>query len=122
VGALLFVHPAVLIVVGQKMIELQADKRLFRELQEMLSMHRGPGEVLVSRRTLRNALLGVIEERFDAEEITRWANQIEVHDSIMYEVGFESLLATLIFRLATPEINEAINQGTCRQMLEELCT
>ena len=100
------------------MNELLANDRPLHEIQDVLSENPATGEVLVSRRTLRNALIGFLSGKNDATELTKWANLVEQHgDEIAYEPGFQELIATCIFRLSTPEINEPIDEKLCQEMI-----
>ena len=49
------------------------------------------------------------------------AARIEQHDDeIAYEPGFQQFIATHVFRLSMPEINEPMGKDLCRQMIAEL--
>jgi len=103
------------------MIELTASEGLLDELQDMLSKNPGIERVLVSRRTLHNALTSVMNGEIDPVHLVEWANLVEQHnDEIAYEPGFQQLIATHVFRLSTPEINEPMGKDLCRQMIAEL--
>jgi hypothetical protein len=105
------------------MIELAANERLLDELQQALSANPRIEQVLVSRRTLRDALTGLLEDKVNAAELVEWANLVEQHnDEIAYESGFRQLIADFIFRLSTPEINKPIDKDLCRVMIDELAT
>jgi hypothetical protein len=102
-------------------IELTAIEGLLDELQDVLSKNPGIEEALVSRRTLRNALTSFLDGKIDPAELVEWASVVEQHnDEIVYEAGFQQLIATLVYRLSTPEINEPIDKDLCRQMIAEL--
>jgi hypothetical protein len=102
-------------------IELTASERLLDELQDVLSKNPGIEEVLVSRRTLRNVLTSFLDGKIDRAELVEWANVVEQNnDEIVYEAGLQQLIATLVFRLSTPEINQPIDKDFCRQMITEL--
>jgi hypothetical protein len=103
------------------MIELVANERLLDELKHALPNNPGIEEILVSRRTLHNALTSFLAGKTDRAELAEWANLVELHnDEIAYELGFQRLIATLVFRLSTPEITEPIDKDLCRQMIAEL--
>jgi hypothetical protein len=103
------------------MIELVANDRLLDELQYVLSKNPGIERILVSRRTVQNALTGFLEDKVDVTELVEWANLVGLHnDEIAYESGFQQFIATFIFRLSTPEINEPIGKNICQTMIAEL--
>jgi hypothetical protein len=108
-------------VTGGKEIELIGSDGLLDELQDVLSRNPGIEQLLVSRRTLHNALTSFVDGKVDAAELVEWANRVEQHnDEIAYERAFQQLIATLIFRLSTREINRPIDRHLCREMLVEL--
>jgi hypothetical protein len=103
------------------MIELLANDRALHEILDVFSKTVAIEEVFVTRRTLRNVLISFLNGKIDATELTAWANLVEQHgDEIAYEPGFHKLIATCIFRLSTPEINEPIDEKLCREMMGEI--
>jgi hypothetical protein len=100
------------------MTELVANDRPLLEIQDTLSKKPATGAVLVSRRTLHNALSSYLDRKIGAAELIGWANLVEQHgDEIAYESGFQKLIATCIFRLSTPEINQPVDEKLCQELI-----
>jgi glutamine synthetase adenylyltransferase len=102
------------------MIELAAKGSLLGELEDHLSRSPIIGARVVSRRTLQNALEAHLEGAISASELSEWANLLEQRDEVACETRFDHFIADLVFRLATPEINQQIDEDLCREMLTEL--
>jgi hypothetical protein len=102
------------------MHEVTARAELLEELRQLLSEHPGIRQLLVSRRTVYNALSRFVAGRVDAPELVEWASLVELqNDEIAYEAGAEQFIADIIFRVATPEINGPIDRDLCRELLSE---
>ncbi|NOJ42861.1 hypothetical protein [Bradyrhizobium australiense] len=66
------------------MVELIASSDLIDEFRDALAKHPGVAEVLVYRRTLRNALAAVLEGRIRADELTASANLVELQSDEVF--------------------------------------
>jgi hypothetical protein len=60
----------------------------------------------------RSDLLAILDRflagRLTADQVTDWADQVELRDDVGLEVGFEIQLRDAIFRLANPILNEPV--------------
>lgn len=101
------------------MSELQASGDLLVELERLLS-HGAGTPIIVSRHTLRTALSRFLANEIDLADLTNWAGALELEDQARYEPGFEKLIASILFCLATPEINEPVNSDVARNLLRQL--
>ena len=66
-----------------------------------------------------------ILDRFDAgrltaDQVTDWADQIEVRDDLGFEEGHHELLRDAIFRLANPNLSEAVTLEVARTIRKQL--
>jgi hypothetical protein len=52
--------------------------------------------------------------KLSANDLVRWAGQIECREDIGFEAEHEDALKNLIFELATPEINEPTSAAARR--------
>jgi hypothetical protein len=105
-------------------MELKANANLCDELEVALLRTAG-SDVIVSRQTLRVALNRFLANELTSVDLVNWANQVEAEvlsDRIDYEAGYEKLLATTLFYIASPEINGALDAALCRTYVEQLPT
>jgi hypothetical protein len=100
--------------------ELKADGHLQAEFDKLLRASSVANPMIVTRRTLQVALQRLLAGRVGAEELTAWANDIEGRDEVRYESGFEKLIATILFEIATPEINRPLAPAGVRELLGRL--
>jgi hypothetical protein len=100
--------------------ELQADRNLREEIEQLLSRHTVENPIIVSRQTIRIALQRFLENEYDVGELVEWANLIEAYDQVQYESGFEQLIADVLFSIASPEINEPLTADSCRRLIGRL--
>ena len=56
----------------------------------------------------------------NANDLTEWAGAIEARDEVRYEPEFNELIATIVFEIATPEINRPLTQEVGRELLDRL--
>ena len=103
-----------------KTIEVEASGDLLEEFRQLLSRNGAVGELVVSRKTLRNALRRFVDGDIEAAELVEWASLIEAYDQIVYEPGFERIVAAFVFRFATPEINDPLDRDLGRRMIDDL--
>jgi hypothetical protein len=99
---------------------LLVDKNIRDELEQLLQRDAVDNPIIVSRSTLRVALERFLENEVVVDDLVSWANLIEAYDQVQYEVGFEKLIADVLFSIASPEINGPLNRGTCRRFLSQL--
>jgi hypothetical protein len=104
------------------MNELSANEQLLSEVKDRLAKYVGPEQVLLSRRSLRNALNSYLAGRVNETELIEWAGLIEFSDEVVYEPGFVKLIANVVFQLATSEISGPITPDQCREMIAKLDT
>jgi hypothetical protein len=51
-----------------------------------------------------------------SEQLREWADILEMNDYVRYEYGVEEVVADLLFRISTPEINEPITRDFARKL------
>jgi hypothetical protein len=103
-------------------MELKADANLRDELEGAL-LRAAESDVIVSRQTLRTALNRFLANELTGDDLVNWAKWVEAEvlsDRIDYETGYEKLLATTLFHIASPEINGALDAALCRSYVEQL--
>src|SRR5438132_9238486 len=103
-------------------MELKPDANLHDELEGALLLAAG-SNAIVSRQTLRAALNRFLANELTVDDLVNWANRVEAEvlfDRIDYEAGYEKLLATTLFYIASPEINGALDAALCRSYVEQL--
>ena len=102
------------------MSELQADRGLREELEQMLPLHTPERPLIVSRRTLQTALQRSFTGQIDIDDLISWANMLELSDEVQYEPGFETLVADVLFCVSTPELNGPLDLVKCRELISQL--
>lgn len=102
------------------MLELDARANLREEFERLLLHSTIENPIIVSRRTLRTALQRILANELDSDDLVAWANSIESHDQVRYEPGFEKLIADIVFRIASPEINEPLDSESYRRLISQL--
>ncbi len=50
------------------------------------------------------ALRGYLDREWSAADLSRWADDVENPETVTYEDGYETLIASVLFDLGTPEI------------------
>ena len=103
-------------------MELKADANLCDELEGALS-RAAASDVIVSRQTLRTALNRFLANQVTGDDLVNWAKRVEIEvlsDRFDYEAGYEELLATTLFYIASPEINGALDAALCRSYVGQL--
>jgi hypothetical protein len=100
--------------------DLKAIGDLHEELGDLLLRAKQDNPVIVSRQTLRTALTRFVAGEIDRNDLVAWANLIEAHDLVRYELGLETSIADVVFCIASPEINGPLNADLCRQYISQL--
>jgi len=100
--------------------EVQANKDLRQEFEELLAHPDAEVPIVVSRQTLLVALRRFLAAEFDSKKFVDWTNAIELHDEVLYEPGYEKLIADTLFCLSTPEINETLTPEVCGRLMKQL--
>ena len=112
-------YPTYGLIARDWMPEIQANAEILQELHNLLTRCDPAVSISVTRKTLRTILqrfrMGAIRE----DEITAWAELMESLDQVNYEAGHEALIAEIVFRIASPEINEPLDWDLSRR-LEQL--
>ena len=76
--------------------------------------------VVLSRGNISNAIKLFLDKKITRNSFIDWANCVEMRDDIEYEVGFEKIIATILFELSIPEINDLINDDNLKNVLARL--
>jgi hypothetical protein len=78
-------------------------------------------ELVVLRKShLVNVITRFLNGQLSGEDVTEWANAIELREDIAIEPGSENLVKDIIFDLANPEINYKLDSIRARRYLETL--
>jgi hypothetical protein len=76
--------------------------------------------LLLTREHFRSALNRYLRGEITAEQLEDWAGSLECREDIGFDSRWEAVLMDLEYRLASPEINEAITPKLAAAMLTEL--
>jgi hypothetical protein len=76
--------------------------------------------VLLTKKHIAHALELFIERKITAGDLESWAGLIEGSSGIEYEESIAERLNNVIFRLATPKINDPITSELCWRLLKEM--
>ena len=95
---------------------------LVEDIREQLRKHEVQASpVALVRLADVDRALGLCEEgRVSAEQLRDWADLLEMNEYVDYERGSEGMVADLLFRLSTPEINEPITPAVVRRLRASL--
>jgi hypothetical protein len=98
-----------------------ADKKgLQEQYVKLLHAHTEEAPLTITRETVLALLRRFLGGELKADELTDWANLVELNDEFQYEPGYEKRIADALFCLSTPEINGAIDRASCQRLIEEL--
>jgi len=61
-----------------------------------------------------------VRGELSADDLVRWAEQVEVREDIGFEAGYEDALFNVIFELANPTIHPEPTSAAARRWLEAL--
>lgn len=65
---------------------------------------------------VKNALDRFLNFQLPEDELVYWADSLELNPCVLYDPGFEEIIANLLFRISSPEINGAITLDEMRQI------
>ena len=74
----------------------------------------------LSREDVVTALRRYLDGDWTADDLSRWADEIENPETVRYEDAYSTLIASVLFDLATPEINGEPTPERVRQWVSEL--
>lgn len=108
----------------QRLVTLDGEyPELMQTARDHLPCLRGPQPavaVVVSLADIDRALRSYDEGDLSADQLHEWAELLEMSDHVAYDRDAEQAIADLLFRLATPEINEPITPSVVRRMRASL--
>jgi len=108
----------------QRLIALEGDyselaKSAWEQLQNLYEQR--PATVAVLRLEDVYRALGRYEEGLlSGEQLQDWSEFLEMNDYVEYERGREEIIADVLFRLSSPEINEPISSAVATRMRASL--
>jgi hypothetical protein len=76
--------------------------------------------VSLTRADIIHILERYLAGQLTAEQVTDWADLVEVRDDIGYPASERELLSDVIFRLANPNLREEITTALAKQLRSEL--
>ncbi len=95
-----------------------------KEIGEQVSAIRrqapASGSILLDKSAVIELLRRCAHHELTALELSGIANELEAFDEIDYEPGAEGLIATVLFEIASPEINIKITPQRCLELIELL--
>jgi len=97
--------------------------RLARDAREQLRawrMQQSTTAVVLGLVDIDRALRLYEEGLLSGEQLQEWAEILEMNDHVEYEHDFEEAIASLLFFLSSPEINEPITRALARGMRASL--
>lgn len=104
----------------RQLIALDGDCQvLLEDAQRYLRSAPGSQEsvaVLLTLDDIDRALRRFEEGVLSGDQLQRWAEVLEMNDRVRYEPGFDEAISDILFRLATPEINDPIDQAVVEQL------
>ena len=102
------------------MLTILASGDLVAGLHEKLLLARADFQLFLTRKTLSLAISRFLRGEIKEEDLVAWANLLEAKDEILYEPGYERVLADVVFQVASPEINAPLVPTTCKALLNVL--
>lgn len=108
----------------QRLIALDGDvTNLIEEARGILRENKVPSQEASASLRLADvdrALEHYARGAFSEEWIQEWAEVLEMNEHVDYERGVEDVIADVLFRLSSPEINGALNQAVVRELRANL--
>lgn len=74
----------------------------------------------LSRGDVLAALRRYLDGEWSAADLSHWADEVENPETVQYEAAYSTLIASVLFDLATPEINGEPTPESVRKWVEEL--
>lgn len=71
---------------------------------------------IITRQMILQKIDDCLSRRITLNELTAWADSVEFTEKFEYEEGFENDIAQVLFELATPEINDELNDNTLNEI------
>jgi len=96
----------------------------YESLNELCDLIKGAdeGELMLTVRALNELISRYLNAEIDSIELCEYASNVELRDEIDYELNNESKIATALFLLSTPEINEELTEKSVHRIKEQLNT
>ena len=82
----------------------------------------GHPSLLLNRRAVAEFLRRCADGELSASELTLIANELEATDEIDYEAGAEETIASVLFEVASPEINQKATPDRCATLIKSLAS
>ncbi len=99
------------------MREISTEGNILAELED------GTGDTwLLTRITLTKIIDHCLHEELSESALIDWANTIELTENVIYEAGYEQLIADVLFSLASPEINKKLTLHELESLRQQLST
>lgn len=76
--------------------------------------------VVLKRKHLAGVLIKFLNGQLSGDDVTEWANAIELREDIGIESENENLIKDIMFDLANPEINYKLDSARARKYIESL--
>ena len=93
---------------------------MLEQLREFPFDWKGPPLATLTVGNVIHVLDAFLEGSINAEQLTVWGDVLEGRDDLALEHAHETKLRDVIFRIATPEVNEALSVELVAQMRMEL--
>ncbi len=69
---------------------------------------------------VRNVMKKYLDNEISASELSTWADKLEMREDLDYEDGRNKEIATLLFNLSSPEINQPITKENIQKLTDEI--
>ncbi len=76
--------------------------------------------IVLTLSDIRKVLAKFVDGQIGKIELYQWADILELNEYVDYEEGKENEIASLLFQLASPEINGEITIDSCVEMLNKI--
>lgn len=104
----------------ERLISLEGGiEDLLADARECLRRNPSPPEhaaVALGLADLDRALELYVGGVLAAEQIQEWADLLDASEHVEYQSGMEAAIGEVLFRLSTPEINEAISHAVAHDL------
>lgn len=95
------------------------------ELRRWLEQSRGAAgdaSYVLGLDAIKVMLQRFLSREIDVESLVEWANVLDANEHTVVAEADRGLIAQLLFELASPEINDEINDATASSMLSRIRT
>jgi len=91
-------------------------------LEELRHLKKGASveSLRISREALTRLIMRFQAADINSEEISTWAELLDLADEVVYEDGYEDVIGQVLFVLSTPELHNPLSKTQCTELLGTL--